>query len=77
MELSDSNIKKCLIFSQKKVFLIFQENKKKITLEKLLMFREMELFSPKKLTKAPSIQYFNSTTSLNHPSSSNTFSSCP
>ena len=27
MELSDSNIKKCLIFSQKKVFLIFQETK--------------------------------------------------
>ena len=29
------------------------KNKKKLTLEKLLIFREMELYSPKKLNKTP------------------------
>ena len=37
MELPTSNIKKCLIFSQSKAFLIFQETK---TPEKLLIFSQ-------------------------------------
>ena len=40
MELSGSNIKKFLIFSQKKAFLLFQETE---TLKKSLMFQETKL----------------------------------
>ena len=40
MELSGSNIKKFLIFSQKKAFLIFRETE---TPKKFLIFQEMEL----------------------------------
>ena len=40
MKLSGSNIKEFLIFSQKKVFLIYQETE---TLKKLFMFQETEL----------------------------------
>ena len=57
MELSSSNIKKILIFSQKKVFLIFPKmepctfqpklEKKKIHPEKNLIFQETE--TPKKI----------------------------
>ena len=77
MKLYSSNIKKFLIFSQKKAFLIFQKTEppkkillfweteilksvlyfrkynfpssknKKRTLKKILVFREMELSSPK------------------------------
>ena len=54
MELSDSKIKKILIFSQKMFFLYFRKwnpallspsskNKKKYTAKKILIFREMEL----------------------------------
>ena len=41
MELSTSNIKKFLIFSQKKTFLIFRETE---TSKKFLIFQETELF---------------------------------
>ena len=40
MKLSSSNVNKCLIFSQKEVFLIFQETE---TLQKFLIFQETEL----------------------------------
>ena len=41
MELSGTNIKKSLIFSQKNAFLIFQETE---TPKKFLIFQERELF---------------------------------
>ena len=41
MELANSNIKKLLIFSQKKAFLIFWETK---TPKKILIFQETEVF---------------------------------
>ena len=62
MELSSSNIKKFLIYSRKKVFLLFWEtetpkklfifqetelSRKKPTLKKCLIFREMKLSNPK------------------------------
>ena len=60
MELSGSNIKKFLIFSQKKSFLIFQgtsyisgsnfpnsKSKKNALLKNFLYFGEIELSSPK------------------------------
>ena len=52
MKLSSTNIKKCLIFSLKKAFLIFWKTKTPI---KFLIFQETELFdisrngNPKKL----------------------------
>ena len=49
MELSDSNIKKFLIFSQKKAFLTFQETE---TPQKFLIFQETEL-SQEELPKPP------------------------
>ena len=41
MELSGSNIKKFLIFSQKKTFLVFRETE---TPKKVFVFQETELF---------------------------------
>ena len=59
MKLSSTNIKKCLIFSLKKAFLIFWKTKTPI---KFLIFQETELFdisrngNPKKLLKFKEIK---------------------
>ena len=57
MELSSSNIKKFLIFSQKKAFLIFRGTE---TSKKFLIFQEMVLsYVTGRTSKAPKRKIFN------------------
>ena len=62
MKLSGSNIKKFLIFCQKKSFFIIREketkNEKKPALKKCLTFREMKLTSPKNKQKTALKNFF-------------------
>ena len=55
MELSNSNIKRLLIFSQKKAFLIFQKTK---TLKKLFLFQEIELSLFQEMETLKNFLYF-------------------